>query len=107
MILRCRGCGAEVDPLGPSPWVCPHRDDGDDVDHVLVVPLPDPAEPIEAEMFSDRRAPMSNRAAAASGTAALTQASWARVCCATATSARAASAPASDFNVRLPTTPAS
>jgi threonine dehydratase len=44
MVLRCRGCGTEVDPLGPSPWACPHRHDGDDVDHVLVVPLPDPAE---------------------------------------------------------------
>jgi threonine synthase len=40
VVLRCRGCGTEVDPLGPQPWACPRRGEGD-VDHVLVVPLPD------------------------------------------------------------------
>ena len=40
MLLTCRGCGATVDPLGPSPWACPQRSVPglSDVDHVLVVP---------------------------------------------------------------------
>jgi threonine synthase len=45
VVLVCRGCGTAVDPLGPSPWACPRRAEGD-VDHVLVVPVPEP-EPVD------------------------------------------------------------
>lgn len=65
MELRCRGCDTVVDPLGPSPWACPHVRDDDDMDHVLVVPdLPGAIDEESSQPFVRYRARLASYAAA-------------------------------------------